>query len=112
MSGDSKEIIIRDDDEDEGAVKKKAADMGVEVGSYGEHEVKAPEPEPQEDIIADEIEPELTDEEIDAQLKNLGDLENLSQEDLLDKLDANAPTEEDENFSDDFKDITRFNRED
>ena len=112
LSGDSKEIIIRDDDEDDGAVKKKAADMGVEVGSYGEHEVKAPEPEPQEDIIADEIEPELTDEEIDAQLKNLGDLENLSQEDLLDKLDANAPTEEDENFSDDFKDITRFNRED
>ena len=103
LSGDSKEIIIRDDDEDDGAVKRKAADMGVEVGAYGDHEVKAPEPKeplPDEELIADDFEPpELTDEEIDAQLKNLGDLDNLSQEDLLDKLDADSPT------TDDFNDI-------
>ena len=41
LSGDSKEIIIHDDeDEDDRAVRKKAEAMGVDVGTYGENEVK------------------------------------------------------------------------
>ena len=86
-----------DDDDDDTAVRKKADDMGVEVGSYGDHEVKAPPPEPEpldDDIIADEfeqdIEPDISDEELDAQIKSLGD---LSQDALLDKLDANSPVD-------------------
>ena len=97
LSGDSKEIIIHDDDDDDTAVRKKADDMGVEVGSYGDHEVKAPPPEPEpldDDIIADEfeqdIEPDISDEELDAQIKSLGD---LSQDALLDKLDVNSPVD-------------------
>ena len=94
LSGDSKEIIIHDDeDEDDRAVRKKADDMGVDVGTYGDHEVKAPEPEePPEDIIAEDVSSEkeltaeelaaveefsaedLTDDELDAQLKTLSDL--------------------------------------
>ena len=99
LSGDSKEIIIRDDDDDDDKlVRKKAEDMGVDVGSYGDHEVKAPEPEPpaEDELIADDIEPELSDEEIDAQIKALDS--NLEP---LDSLD---------DFNDDIANITRFNR--
>ena len=90
LSGDSKEIIIHDDDEDDDrAVRKKAEDMGVDVGTYGDHTVKAPEPEekPSEDIIAEDVDAdseltteeldsdkELTDEEIEAELKTLSNL--------------------------------------
>ena len=51
LSKDSKEIIIHDDDDDDTAVRKKADDLGVDVGSFGDHEVKAP-PKP-DDIVAD-----------------------------------------------------------
>ena len=120
LTGDSKEIIIHDDeDEDDRAVRKKADDMGVDVGNYGDHEVKAPEPEdppPDDDIIAEDSEPEepdLTDEEIDKQLKDLGDLENFSNDDLnLDGLDVNSTQDDDDNFSDDINSITRYNRDD
>lgn len=99
LSGDSKEIIIHDDDDDDDKlVRKKAEDMGVEVGNYGDHEVKAPEPDntPDEELIADDIEPELSDEEIDAQIKALDS--NLEP---LDSLD---------DFNDDIANITHFNR--
>ncbi len=106
LSGDSKEIIIHDDeDEDDRVVRKKAEAMGVDVGTYGEHEVKAPEPEepPTEDIVAEitkdektttdeklaadkgltdeEIDPykDLTDEELDAQLRALSELSKAKQ---------------------------------
>ena len=107
LSGDSKEIIIHDDeDEDDRVVRKKAEAMGVDVGTYGEHEVKAPEPEepPTEDIVAEitkeekplptdeklaadkgltdeEIDPykDLTDEELDAQLRALSELSKAEQ---------------------------------
>ena len=52
LSKDSKEIIIKDDDEDEPAIKKTAIDMGVDVGNFGDHDVKAP-PEP--DIPLDDL---------------------------------------------------------
>lgn len=75
LTGDSKEIIIHDDDDDDDkSVRKKADDLGVDVGNYGDHEVKPPEPEnppPEDDIIADDTEPDLTDEEIDKQLIKL-----------------------------------------
>ena len=105
LSGDSKEIIIRDDDdEDDRAVRKKAQDMGVDVGNYGDHDVKAPEPEPplDDDVIAEDVEPEeseFTDDEIDTQLDNLADMND------------DAPADTDDNFSDDIADITRYNRE-
>ncbi|MBR0287544.1 MAG: DNA-directed RNA polymerase subunit beta, partial [Selenomonadaceae bacterium] len=71
LSGDSKEIIIHDDDEDDDrALRKKAEDMGVDVGSFGDHEVKAPEPPeqedsppPPEDIIAEDLANDFNDEE-------------------------------------------------
>ena len=56
LSGDSKEIIIHDDDdEDDRSVRKKADDMGVDVGNYGDHEVKAPEPDESTDDIEEKI---------------------------------------------------------
>jgi len=47
LSKDSKEIIIKDDDDDEPAIKKTASDLGVDVGNFGDHDVKAPPPEPE-----------------------------------------------------------------
>ena len=59
LSRDSSEIIIHDDeDEDDRAIRKKAQDMGVEVGSFGDHEVKAPEKPESEDIIAENLNPD------------------------------------------------------
>ncbi len=110
LSGDSKEIIIHDDDDDDDrTVRKKADDMGVDVGSYGDHEVKAPdEPPPDDvvaddiaadDIIADDIEPDLSDAELDAQLEKLGEME------LPEDLNL------DDNFQDDIDNLTKFRRE-
>ena len=108
LSGDSKEIIISDEeDEDDRAVRNKADDLGVDVGSYGDHEVKAPQPDeapPNDDeLIVEDVEPELTDEEIDAQLKNLGN---------LDALVPDAAQVDDDTFSDEIANITRYNRDD
>ena len=53
LSPDSKEISIKDDDdEDDKAIKNKAQDLGVDVGNFADHSVKAPEPN--DDIIADD----------------------------------------------------------
>lgn len=100
LSGDSKEIIIRDDeDDDDKAVRKKAEDLGVDVGAFGDHEFKPPEPDnlPDDDLIADDIEPELSDDEIDAQLKSLSELDNPvdfdelnADDDLLNLLKRNS----------------------
>jgi len=54
LSGDSKEIIIRDDDDDDKAIKNKADDLGVDVGSFANHEVKAPSLD-DDDILADDL---------------------------------------------------------
>ena len=107
LTGDSKEIIIHDDeDEDDHIVKKKADDLGVDVGNYGDHEVKAPEPDPE----PEDIEPELTDEEFDKELKSLSELEKAAQQDLIfDNPDINN-IDNDDSFSD-IDSITRFNRD-
>lgn len=41
LNSDSKEITIHDDDEDDSAIRKKANDLGVEVGSFGQHELSS-----------------------------------------------------------------------
>ena len=76
LSGDSKEIIIHDDDDDDDkVVRKKADDFGVDVGNFGDHEVKAPEPEP-DDLIADE-----NDDELDAKLELAADNPDVTEVD-------------------------------
>ena len=52
LAKDSSEVIIRDDDDDEPAIKKSANDLGVDVGNFGDHDVKAP-PEPIPDDFND-----------------------------------------------------------
>ena len=43
LNGDSKEIFIHDDDDDDDrSLRNKAKDLGVEVGSFGQHDVKPP----------------------------------------------------------------------
>ena len=73
LSRDAKEIPFHDDeDEDDRAIRNKAESMGVDVGAFGDHEVKPPAPPeetPNEDIIAEEIDNEFSDEQIDANLK-------------------------------------------
>lgn len=91
MSRDSKEIFIRDEDDEE-AVKKNAADLDIDVGNYADHSVKAPE-EPDEFA-----EPEYSEEEFDAQLRNFAENDIIAN-DVLDTFE-------------DIADITRFNRDD
>ena len=55
MSGDSKEIIIREDEDDDRSIREKASEHGVDVGNYGKHDVPVP-PEPEgDDIVADNV---------------------------------------------------------
>ena len=86
LSNDSKEVIIKDDDDDEPSLKKKADSLGVDVGSFGDHEVKAPPVPPPDDIIADDPdpdpEPELSDDDFDKQLEEITKLENEAKKDL------------------------------
>lgn len=94
LTKDSKEVVIHDDDDDDGAVKKKADDLGVDVGTFGDHEVKAPEPPPP-DPEFDEPEPEEpSDEELDKQLAELTELENEAKKDFnLDNLISDIPSD-------------------
>ena len=102
LSRDSKEIIIHDDDEDDDkSLRKKADTLGVDVGNYADHSLNPPD----DDIIPDDNDPDLSDDEIDNQLNNLTDLDVFSNDDLI--LDDVS-----ENFSDDINAITRFNRDD
>ena len=58
LSGDSKEIVIRDeDDDDDRAIREKAKETGVEVGNYGKHDVPVPPKDKagSDDIIADGV---------------------------------------------------------
>ena len=76
LSKDSNEIFISDDDDDDDkAIRKTAQDMGVDVGSFGDHDVKAPS-EPPNDIIADDIVPDLSDSDLDDQLSKLSELDS------------------------------------
>jgi DNA-directed RNA polymerase subunit beta len=118
ISRDNKEVFIRDDDDDDDrSILKKANDLGVDVGNFADHDVKPPEPDlppADDDLIAEDVEPELTDEEIDSQLDSLGYLVDATNDDLnIDGIDPNATkSDSDNNFSDDIADISRFNRDD
>ena len=113
---DSSEVFIHDDDDDDPAtIRKKADDMGVEVGNFDNHDIKTPDDDINSDdyINPDETEPDLSDEEIDKQLQNLADLDDLSNSDFnFDPTDIDKPPEDEENFSDDINSITRFKRDD
>ena len=83
LTKDSKEVVIHDDDDDDTSVKKKADDLGVEVGAFADHEVKAPDEPPPPDPEFDEPEPEEpSDEEFDKQLAELTELENEAKKDF------------------------------
>lgn len=70
LSYDSKEVSIRDDDDDEPTLKKKAESLGVDVGTFGDHEVKPPTVP--DNIIPEDPEPdEPSDEELDSQIAAL-----------------------------------------
>ena len=52
LNSDSKEITIHDDDEDDSAIRKKANDLGVEVGSFGQHELSSlPNPDDPNQLV-------------------------------------------------------------
>ena len=53
LSKDSKEIIIHDDEDDDGIVRKKADDLGVDVGNFGDHQIKPPDLPPSDDDFSD-----------------------------------------------------------
>ncbi len=84
LSGDSKEIIIRDDDEDdERTIRSRAENVGVDVGNYGNHEVQAPpEPEepaePEEEPETEDNDTELSDDEIIARIDSMEDMDDLA----------------------------------
>ena len=81
LSYDSKEVSIRDDDDDEPTLKKKADDLGVDVGTFGDHEVKPPTAP--DDIIPEDPElDEPSDEELDSQLAELTKLEHDAKNDF------------------------------
>ena len=64
LSRDSNEILIHDDDDDDDrAIRKKAQDLGVDVGNFADHEVKAPPEEPADDIIAEDFNSQPSKEE-------------------------------------------------
>ena len=116
LSRDSKEIIIHDDDDDDDrSIRKKADDLGVDVGSFGDHDIKPPDepaPEPDDELIPNDSEepdePILTEEEL-SQLDELaGDAKRDSLS--LDDIDLNSSNLDD--FSDDIDTFSRFNRHD
>lgn len=91
LSSDSKEIFIRDDDDDD-LIRKNAQQLGVDSGNGGDHDINSPD---------------LSDEEFDSQLDSLAEFDNISNEVLIfDPLDLADNTDQD-----DIADITRFNEE-
>ena len=116
LSGDSKEIFIHDEEEeDENSIRAKAEDYGVDVGNLGKHEVQAPsEPETEisEEIEETDSEPEeLTDEEIIAQMKEDPDeFENIGVEEIDENFIPENELERDDgsDYSSDISPYTRY----
>ena len=76
LSKDSSEIFISDDDDDDDkAIRKTAQDMGVDVGSFGDHDLKASSE---------------NNHDLDAQLSKLSEL------DSADDLDTAASSDDDD----------------
>ena len=84
LSGDSKEIVIRDDDEDDDrAIREKAKENGVDVGNFGNHDVPVP-PKDEDKLDSDEIVAE-----------NVSPLTSLVPDVKFSSLKDKAPSEED-----------------
>ena len=84
LSGDSKEIVIRDDDEDDDrAIREKAKENEVDVGNYGNHDVPVP-PKDEDKLDSDEIVAE-----------NVSPLTSLVPDVKFSSLKDKAPSEED-----------------
>lgn len=114
LSGDSKEIVIHDEeDDDDKTLRNKAEELGVDVGNRGKHEAIPIEENAAEEIIAtgmveEEIEPEdaeeaePSDEEI---LKNVtSDIFENDSEDLDFFKKKSNKTLEDQSFGNSFGD--------
>ena len=79
LSGDDKEIIIKDDDDDDDRViKKKAEALDIDVGNFADHDVKAPEPDNSDDIIAGDTDEPLNEDSLDDRLSDLADNDALT----------------------------------
>ena len=107
LSADSNEIFIRDDDDDD-AIKKNAHELDIDVGNFAVHEINSTQDEDsamQQDeddsaehvddvLIIDESEGQaLSDEEFDARLLKLGQMENLEElSKLTENLSGDFPT--------------------
>ena len=124
LSGDSKEIIIQDEDEDENNIRNTADALGVDIGNHGKHEVPIP-PKPEgEEIIAEGIdadsemdaEPaediEPTDDDIfkaEEEFKTAEEIEEFNRKmrkqlELDEKFDSLGITDDDLNYSDSYSD--------
>ena len=105
LSRDSKEIIIRDDDEDDAALRAKADEMGVDAGNLGDHSVKAPEEPPSDEGTLDDDYTRKDAEDSDDLIANF---EEPTDEQLTNQS-FDAPETDDENFSDDMNGFRNFN---
>ena len=105
LSADSNEIFIRDDDDDD-AIKKNAHELDIDVGNFAVHDINATDEDDcaaqqheddsaeqvDEVLIIDEADGQaLSDEEFDARLLKLGEMENLEElSTLTDKLSGDS----------------------
>lgn len=104
LSADSNEIFIRDEDDDD-AIKKNANELEIDVGNFADHDALAAG-EPDEKISDDVHDGELSDEEFDARLQNLEQVENFSNSDLD---DTDNDRLNNDSYSNDFQDFKHFN---
>ena len=100
LSGDAKEIVINDEDEDDDKnIRNTAEELGVDIGNHGKHEVPVPPQPEEEQIIAEGIDAD-SDAEFESDLDTSKEIEP-SDEDIF-------KTEED--FKVDDTDMEMFSR--
>ncbi len=116
LSGDAKEIVIHDEDEDDDrTIRDKAEELGVDVGNHGKHDVPVPpegEPEPEELAQDAESEPDFegdaepTDEDIlttsedDLSAESDDDIEKFFNSDIAETF-GNVDMDDEDNFGED-----------
>ena len=90
--------------------------MGVDVGSYGDHEVKAPQQPviPNSDIIA--VPQDLSEEDLDDKLQQLGDAidDNEIDSDIqnLEDLEDDIQSNEEDYFTEEIEVINDLSKKD
>ena len=108
LSGDSKEIVIRDEDEeDDRAIREKAKEAGVDVGNFGNHEVPVPPKPESDDIVADNVSA-LTNLVPDVKFTSMKDHAPSDAEllKLKKELSADMPYDGESDGNDDFAPLT------